>query len=50
MEAAAFVEADLGKLLDLGVSYIPRDSVIRRLIDDVRGWHAAEPDWHRTRA
>src|SRR5690349_9547431 len=50
MEAAAFFEPDLNKLLDLGVSYIPPDSVIRRLIADVREWHAAEPDWHRTRA
>ena len=50
MEAAAFFERDLGKLLDTGVSYIPADSIIRRVIDDVREWHAAEPDWHRARA
>ncbi len=50
MEAQAFVEADLGALLDAGVSLIPRDSVIARVIEDVRGWHAADSDWRRTRA
>ncbi len=49
MEAAAFTEPDLGALLDLGVSLIPPDSIIRRLIDDIREWHAGEPDWRRTR-
>ena len=49
MEAQAFVEPDLNKLLDTAVGLIPADSTIRRLIDDVRGWHAAEPDWRRTR-
>ena len=49
MEAAAFVEPDIGRLLDTGASLIPRDSVIARVIDDVRGWHAADGDWRRTR-
>ncbi len=50
MEAQAFVESDINKLLDVGVSFIPKDSVIYRMIADIRGWHAAEPDWHRGRA
>jgi len=49
MESAAFVESDTNQLLDLALGYIPADSVIRRLIDDVRNWHAAEPDWRVTR-
>ncbi|MBA3943251.1 MAG: ADP-ribosylglycohydrolase family protein [Herpetosiphonaceae bacterium] len=49
MEAQAFVEADLGKLLDTGVSFIPQDSVIYRLINDIREWHAREPSWQKTR-
>lgn len=49
MEAQAFVEPDLGRLLDTALGLIPPDSVIRRLVDDLRGWHAAEPDWRRTR-
>jgi hypothetical protein len=50
MEALAFVEADIAALLDTAVALIPRDSVIFRVIDDVRGWAAGEPDWRRTRA
>jgi len=49
MEAQAFVESDINKLLDLGVSFIPKDSVIYRMISDIREWHAAEPDWHKGR-
>jgi len=51
MEAQAFVERDLGVLLDTAVRLIPQDSVIYRLIHDVRGWHASRPDdWRATRA
>jgi ADP-ribosylglycohydrolase len=50
MEAAAFVETDIDALLDCALALIPRDSVIARVIDDVRGWHAEEPDWRRARA
>ncbi|MFM9108237.1 MAG: ADP-ribosylglycohydrolase family protein [Chloroflexota bacterium] len=49
MEAQAFVESDLNRLLDVAVAQIPADSVIARLIHDVRAWHAAEPDWRKTR-
>jgi hypothetical protein len=49
MEAQAFVESDINKLLDVGVSFIPKDSVIYRMIADIREWHAAEPDWHEGR-
>jgi ADP-ribosylglycohydrolase len=49
MVAQAFVEADLNALLDTAVSLIPVDSTIARVIADVREWHAAEPDWRKTR-
>ena len=49
LEAMAFVEQDTNALLDKALDYIPADSVIRRLIDDVRTWHAKEPDWRATR-
>lgn len=49
MEAQAFVESDTNKLLDTAITLIPQDSVIYRLIGDVREWHAAEPDWRKTR-
>lgn len=49
MESLAFVESDIDALLDAALGYIPNDSVIRQLIDDVRAWHAKEPDWRETR-
>jgi ADP-ribosylglycohydrolase len=49
MEAQAFVEPDTNKLLDTGLGLISRDSVIARLIHDVRNWHAQESDWRKTR-
>jgi ADP-ribosylglycohydrolase len=50
MEAQAFVEPDVDALIDTAVALIPRDSVIARAIADIRGWHAAEPDWRAARA
>ena len=47
MEAQAFVESDIGKLIDTGVSFIPQDSVIARMIGDIREWRAREPDWRK---
>jgi ADP-ribosylglycohydrolase len=44
MEALAFVEADVEKLLDAAVGFIPKDSVIARMIADLRAFHAKEPD------
>jgi len=50
MEAQAFVESGLNELLDTGVSFIPHDSVIYRLIGDVREKQAGEKDWRAARA
>ena len=49
MEAQAFVERDLNALLDTAVRFIPNDSTIARLINDVREWHAEFHDWHQAR-
>ncbi len=49
MEAMAFIESDTNKLLDTALDYIPADSVIRRLIDDVRNWSVIESDWRESR-
>ncbi|HVO41027.1 MAG TPA: ADP-ribosylglycohydrolase family protein, partial [Aggregatilineales bacterium] len=49
IEAQAYVESDIDRLLDAAVRFIPRDSVIYRLIGDIRGWHARYPDWRQTR-
>lgn len=48
MEAQAFVEQDVDKLIDCGVSFIPKDSVIYRLVADLREWHAEYRDWRDT--
>jgi hypothetical protein len=49
MEAQAFVESDIDELIDTGLSFIPRDSVIYRMIGDVREWRAGEKDWRAAR-
>jgi len=49
--AQAFIEPDINKLLDLSISFIPKGSIIQRLITDLRNWHAADPhDWRAARA
>ena len=45
--AQAFVATDMDQMLDTATSLIRPDSLIRTVIDDVRGWAAG--DWHRTR-
>lgn len=50
IESLAFVEPDLSKLLDVAVNFIPDTSTIYRLIAEIRNWHAADPDWRKTRA
>ena len=49
MEAQAFVESDIGDLIDTGVSFIPKDSVIYRLIADIRESHASQRNWRKAR-
>ena len=49
MEAQAFVEKDLNKLIDCAVSFIPKDSVIYKMIEDIRSWHSKESDWRKAR-
>ncbi len=43
MESLAFIENDIDTLLDAGVSFIPQDAVIARMIADLREWHASWP-------
>ncbi len=50
MESMAFVECDTNRLLDAALGYVPPDSVIARMIGDLRRWHAADNDWHANRA
>jgi len=49
MESQAFVESDNDKLLDTAVSFIPDNSIIYRMIDEIREWHQKDDDWRKTR-
>jgi ADP-ribosylglycohydrolase len=49
MEAQAFVEPNIHKLLDTATALIPKNSIIYRLIQDVREWHLQDEDWRKTR-
>jgi ADP-ribosylglycohydrolase len=45
----AFVEKDIQKLLDGAVRVIPKNSIVFRMIADLREWHSAEKDWRKNR-
>ncbi len=49
LEAQAYIEHDINVLLDTATKLIPGDSIIYRMINDIREWHAEFPDWHDTR-
>ncbi len=49
MEAQAFVESNTDILLDVGMSVIPKDSIIYQMIAEIREWHAGESDWRKAR-
>ena len=47
--AQAFVESDLDRMLDVAVGLIPHDSVVARLMSDVRTWARDNgDDWRST--
>ena len=47
LEAQAFVETDRQTLIDVAVSLVPKDSLIQRMIADLRELHTREPDWRK---
>ncbi|GCE10971.1 ADP-ribosylglycohydrolase family protein [Tengunoibacter tsumagoiensis] len=49
MEAAAFKEQNIQKLLDIGLSVIPQDALIAHMIQDIRHWYTIDQDWRKTR-
>jgi ADP-ribosylglycohydrolase len=49
LEAQAFIEPDLNKLLDVAVRFIPKDSMIYKLISDLREWRLYINDWREAR-
>ena len=40
------------ELLQVGLRFVPKDSLIRRVVEDVRNWHGGDNgcDWERTRS
>jgi ADP-ribosylglycohydrolase len=49
MEAEAFLSKDVDHLLDVGLSFVPSNCLIARLISDIRGWVKSDRDWEKTR-
>ncbi len=49
MEAEAFVSKDVNHLLESGLRVIPVDSMVARLISDIRAWCKKDNDWKKTR-
>lgn len=49
MESEAFISKDIDHLLDIGLSTIPEDSLVARVIGNVRKWVAEDGDWMKTR-
>jgi ADP-ribosylglycohydrolase len=49
MEAQAFIEPDIQTLIDTGLSLIPSNSLIYRLVMDLREWREQDQDWRKTR-
>ena len=48
MVAAAFVEKDMEKVLDIGAATLPPDSLVAQVHRDVRAWAREDGDWRRT--
>lgn len=49
MEAQAYVESDIDSLIDVGLSTVPENSLVTRMIQDIRSWHAdSGDDWRKT--
>ncbi len=50
VEASAFLESDLERLLDGNMRFLPEGSRIRQLVEDTRRWSATISDWQTTRS
>ena len=48
MVAAAFVEKDMEKVLDISAATLPPDSLLAQAHRDVRGWAREDGDWRKT--
>jgi ADP-ribosylglycohydrolase len=50
MEAMAFVERDLPKLLGAALAFVPEGCAVARLTRELQEIHRTEPDWRKARA
>ena len=49
MESEAFISSDVNHLLKVGLTHVPVDCLLARVIGDVRQWSANESDWRVVR-
>lgn len=49
MQSAAFIEADIQRLIDIGLSYIPADCAIAKAVATARTSYAAGKTWRQAR-
>jgi len=49
MEAQAFIDSSTDRLIETGLSYLPPDCLITRLVNDVRNWYRTDGNWRLTR-
>ena len=49
LEAQAFVESDINKLIEVAKKLIPNDSIIYKLICDIQDWRGGNGDWEQAR-
>ena len=49
MQAAAFVETDINRIVEIGFEHIPADAEIRAAIEDTYRWWGDSRDWKKVR-
>lgn len=49
MQSAAFFESDLGRLIDIALSYIPEDCAVNKAVNSVLGSHKSGKTWRQAR-
>ena len=50
MEAMAFIEKDIKKIIEESKKFVPTDSSIYRLISDIQDWSSGNLDWEQARS
>ena len=49
MEAYAFIEKDIKKIIEDSKKFVPNDSTIYKLISDIQDWSSGNLDWEQAR-